>query len=577
LCLPDTKPQFVFEDKRFKYDLHGNLIEKKIGSHTILAFRYDAEHQLIEVDSTRFANDEKKRFSQTIRFDYDALGRRVTKQSEFKRTQFLWDGNRLLTETHLQSSARAGRGLVASGAESAQRAAPARPELVEGRTITHLYEPDSFVPMARLVTEPMALQRDREQILGASLAPDRPIPMGDTLDIDNSQQRIQNELIALENRANRDEAHRIEDPDDDDDELSIDSFSIDPRRLANMSAKERSFILRGMSSKLRRHGQAIALRNKQQQGLVPLSKANSNHRIEYYQTDHLGTPQELTNHQGQIIWSATYAAWGNTLRIETQEFAALTQGRPLSPGERVPDRAGEGQGTNTQHSRSRTTPHHDIVEQRFTQQTKQDAANEAAFGPRDSQQQNLRFQGQYFDEETGLHYNRFRYYDPDVGRFINQDPIGYLGGANLFRYTPNPTGWVDVSGLSSTPCPCFKTVFRGDSRGGTGFMKSHGAFQDGYAKAGEAIKNGNIDAMMQAHAKDSRNPASPFISTTSDPKVAEHFATKGGTTSGTVYTLKIPCDAIKYNAFSPYPHEKEWLVMRPYIRPSEVVGKRSVP
>jgi len=43
-------------------------------------------------------------------------------------------------------------------------------------------------------------------------------------------------------------------------------------------------------------------------------------------------------------------------------------------------------------------------------------------------EQNLRFQGQYFDEETGLHYNTFWYYDPEVGRFITQDPIGSLGG-----------------------------------------------------------------------------------------------------------------------------------------------------
>jgi RHS repeat-associated protein len=42
--------------------------------------------------------------------------------------------------------------------------------------------------------------------------------------------------------------------------------------------------------------------------------------------------------------------------------------------------------------------------------------------------QNLRFQGQYYDAETGLHYNRFRYYDPDIGRFVSQDPIGLAGG-----------------------------------------------------------------------------------------------------------------------------------------------------
>ena len=54
----------------------------------------------------------------------------------------------------------------------------------------------------------------------------------------------------------------------------------------------------------------------------------------------------------------------------------------------------------------------------------------------------MRFQGQYL----GLHYNMFRYYDPDVGRFINQDPIGLAGGSNLFAYAPNPVRWVDPWG-----------------------------------------------------------------------------------------------------------------------------------
>ena len=64
-------------------------------------------------------------------------------------------------------------------------------------------------------------------------------------------------------------------------------------------------------------------------------------------------------------------------------------------------------------------------------------------------EQNLRFQGQYHDHESGLHYNRFRYYDPQTGRFVHQDPIGLLGGENLFAYGPNPITWLDPYGLAS--------------------------------------------------------------------------------------------------------------------------------
>ncbi|MDO6464770.1 RHS repeat-associated core domain-containing protein [Pseudoalteromonas carrageenovora] len=61
--------------------------------------------------------------------------------------------------------------------------------------------------------------------------------------------------------------------------------------------------------------------------------------------------------------------------------------------------------------------------------------------------QPIRFQGQYLDEESGLHYNRYRYYSPKQQRFINQDPIGLVGGINHYQYVPNPVNWVDPMGL----------------------------------------------------------------------------------------------------------------------------------
>lgn len=71
---------------------------------------------------------------------------------------------------------------------------------------------------------------------------------------------------------------------------------------------------------------------------------------------------------------------------------------------------------------------------------------------REATTQNIRFQGQYHDEETGLCYNRFRYYDPLSGDYISKDPLGQAVGPDLYRYAPNPWQWVDPLGLTTLPC-----------------------------------------------------------------------------------------------------------------------------
>jgi RHS repeat-associated protein len=83
-----------------------------------------------------------------------------------------------------------------------------------------------------------------------------------------------------------------------------------------------------------------------------------------------------------------------------------------------------------------------------------DPFGEADINPNSTVVSNFRFPGQYYDSETGLHYNSFRYYDPSTGRYLTPDPAGQLGGINLFVYVENnPVNWFDPDGLITRPVP----------------------------------------------------------------------------------------------------------------------------
>jgi len=76
------------------------------------------------------------------------------------------------------------------------------------------------------------------------------------------------------------------------------------------------------------------------------------------------------------------------------------------------------------------------------------AANEDPAGTRKPFEFNLRFPGQYYDAETGLHYNYFRDYEPGVGRYVQSDPIGLVGGESTYAYgISHPISNVDYYGL----------------------------------------------------------------------------------------------------------------------------------
>ncbi|AOE62443.1 RHS repeat-associated core domain-containing protein [Pseudomonas corrugata] len=209
----------------------------------------------------------------------------------------------------------------------------------------------------------------------------------------------------------------------------------------------------------------------------------------YYHLDHLGTPQELTNYGGQIVWSARYHGYGKVRAIE--------------------------------------------------------------HGGGEQLEQPLRFQGQYFDPESGLHYNRHRYYNPETGRYLTPDPSKLAGGLNGYRYTLNPTGWVDPLGLVDCPgkggCrpavgeqdpaakvgvgedelspPKPKFLYRGDLR------TPEVIFKEGFVSLGKSTD-------LRLHVLDNRNPLSNFVSTSTDVDVGIDFGTRYGTQKGYLYVLK---------------------------------------
>jgi RHS repeat-associated protein len=109
----------------------------------------------------------------------------------------------------------------------------------------------------------------------------------------------------------------------------------------------------------------------------------------------------------------------------------------------------------------------------------------------------FRYQGQYEDAETGLYYNRFRYYSPEEGVYLSQDPVSLLGSFTTYGYVHDPNSWVDILGL-------FKTViFPKDKVISQVTIKMQGKREWDYRAANEAagIKSVRGKTTIDAHVQ----------------------------------------------------------------------------
>ena len=116
----------------------------------------------------------------------------------------------------------------------------------------------------------------------------------------------------------------------------------------------------------------------------------SHQQTHYFHYDQIGIPREMTDKDGNLLWYGEYTSW---VRLKKDEMIYKDAHLPF------------------------------------------------------------RLQNQYYDEETGLHYNFFRYYEPDAGWFVNQDPIGLDGGDNLYWFALNAQDWIDPLGLVKSKKP----------------------------------------------------------------------------------------------------------------------------
>ncbi len=131
---------------------------------------------------------------------------------------------------------------------------------------------------------------------------------------------------------------------------------------------------------------------------IPLARLEAG-QLAYVVCDHLGTPRELVSESGDVRWAAGMRTWGRIDRLWS-------------------GRMGSAAGNTA--SDVMLTAQLDVP---------------------------IRFQGQWEDAETGLYYNRFRYYDPGSGGYLSPDPIGILGGLQSYGYVRSPVQFSDPFGL----------------------------------------------------------------------------------------------------------------------------------
>lgn len=398
------------EGLNYSFDRAGNLTSRRHMNERqqpVLKLEWDANQRLIQSQWER-----GERHGQVTTYAYDPLGRRVFKKSPTHTTHFFWDGDALLGEVQQTNETAPTPAMDAKVADfNAARQRRQALNALHPRAREYIYRPGTFVPLALI---------DRQAALAASHATAQTAAMAPAAASGDAPSPLRAEVPKDEVAASRPEAGSADglgtlggmalgaqiatpsapqpaSPDDARDAAGLGQGGLSLGHGLSLGAASLTTLAAPSTAAPPPSGSdgGPVLRAAPQRDATRTELATTS-GVFYYFNDPNGCPTRLATATGQVVWAASYSAWGRIAKL-----------------------------------------HIGVVEQP------------------------IRLQGQYFDSDTLLHYNLARYFDPESGAFISQDPIRLAGGHNVYNYARNTLNWADPLGCAANPANATHITYEG--------------------------------------------------------------------------------------------------------------------
>lgn len=395
-----------YEDVPYVFDRAGDLIRRgtpgNSDSASELLLSWDANHRLVE----------SRKNGNVTKYGYDPLGRRVFKRNTTDTTWFFWDGDALLGEVKQANNDPQATPIWAAniGNLIEVRKRKERLNALHQRANEYVYYPCTLVPLALIDKRQTASKHDAANT--------------------KSQSKISSSSAAA--KSSEPEAQGL-------------------GTMGGITLGQPSAVLAPQLAQQLTHD-TLFLNSENEQKKDDVIHVPSGMQLGGLGTVALGGTRAVQS-QASSNWVSVPAEQQKKPEAASAFFAAGEQHHPATGEEKQPETSKESTDD------CRATIYHYHVDPNGCPTRLTDkigrvvwSASYNAWGSISDEhaqqiQNLLRFQGQYYDIETDLHYNRYRYYEPVLGQFVSRDPLGLLAGENFYRYAPNPIAWADPLGL----------------------------------------------------------------------------------------------------------------------------------